>query len=90
MMIFILTGCSLHRASAPAAYVPNAPPIVQLKSADHLIIIHAGAQNPLYTVRTNSGKVLIREGTEQELQAQLPKVYKKISDVIAGVLWTGE
>ena len=41
-------------------------------------------------VRTNSGNVLFAEGTEQELQVQLPNVYKQISDVIAGVWWAGE
>ena len=90
ILLLAFTGCSIHREHSPEAYIPNVPPIVQLKSPDYLIIIHAGEDGPLYTVRSSGGKILIVEATMQELQAELPKVYKKTNDTLAAVLWAGD
>ena len=72
---------------------PN-PPIVHLAFRNYLVTIHAGAETPLYTVRTTEGTVVGSQLSEQQLAARYPEVHEQIEPAIAApnadsFLWIG-
>jgi hypothetical protein len=61
-----------------------APPIIgQLKSRHHLTLIHTSSDGPRFTVSTHDGKVVAAALTLDEIQSQLPEIYKLYKDTFA-------
>ena len=87
--VLLLTGCSTQVSPTVGHDVRQATPVVQLKTREHLVVMHTTGPNVLYTVKTLDGKMMLREVSTQELQASLPQLYEQISTLIAGYLWAG-
>jgi len=72
-----------------ASPVAGCATIGHLKTRDHWVTISAGPDGALYTIKTEDGRVLLHGATDQELQARLPDVHRRVSTGIAGCAWAG-
>ncbi len=54
------------------------PVIVYLEKRDKLVTVKAGANGPVYFVKSKDGRTLMENLTEQELQAKAPEIYQFI------------
>jgi hypothetical protein len=81
-------------ASIPAEAEDADPAIVHLAFRDYLVTIHAGADAPLYTVRTADGALVASQLSAQQLAARYPRLHEQLEPAIAApdtgtFLWMG-
>lgn len=62
----------------------EAPPVGVLKTTTHEFTLHAGPEGPLYTVRDEKGKVLVREVSGAVLAAEFPLLNEDLKGLYAG------
>ncbi len=80
--------------SLPAETEDADPAIVHLAFRDYLVTIHAGADAPLYTVRTADGTLVVSQLSAQQLAARYPRLHEQLEAAIAepdtgSFLWIG-
>ena len=61
----------------------DAPVIGYLEKRRQTITIKAGAQGPLYSVKTTEGKTLFENLTADQLRAQAPEIHELIKSAVA-------
>ena len=89
--VLLFVGCSTQELSSDGEGGAHAPPVGQLRTRDHIVILHAaGPASTTYTVKRLDGEIVLEEASDQELQARLPKLHKQITESVAGDLWAGE
>ena len=68
---------------APAAGAPDDPVIGQLKTRDHLIVIHTTPEGSLYTIKTHDGEVLVKERPLSWIALEMPELHRVLSRGVA-------
>ena len=75
----------LGESEAAVATGPSPdPPIGILKGESYEVVIHQGAEGPLYSVRGRDGKDVARKITRKELAAKFPAIDKELKGAWAG------
>jgi hypothetical protein len=80
------SGSEKNAAVKQSADLAN-PGIGQLKTKDKLITIRTGHDGPLYSVKSNDGKVLAVDITSSELSAEFPELKEVVERSLAD--WAG-
>lgn len=62
----------------------ESPVVGVLKTTTHEFTLHAGPEGPLYTVRDEKGKVLVREVSGAVLAAEFPLLNEDLKGLYAG------
>ncbi len=79
-----LSGCgergAFTRSGSPHETLPV---IVHLQTRHEVLTVLASPDGPAYTVRTREGRVLGERLSEQQLQAQLPHIYRLLKSSYA-------
>jgi hypothetical protein len=94
LLILISTGCT-DLAPAPTQEPKSTlPVIVHIKTKNEVISVLSGQTEPLYNVTTKDGKVLGQYLSAQELQENLPNIYRILKTSYADnqditVIWAG-
>lgn len=94
-LIFISSGCTNQSALAPTQE-PNGklPVIVHIKTKNEVVTVLSGQTGPLYNVTTKDGKILGQYLSAQQLQKNLPGIYRLLKTSYAdapnsAVIWAG-
>ncbi|MCY2951532.1 MAG: hypothetical protein NTU53_06090 [Planctomycetota bacterium] len=72
-------GCTTHTPPPRS----TAPVIVHLVSRHQTITIHATPTGPVYSVKDNSGAVIVAAATLDQLRRDHPAIYNEINSAIA-------
>ena len=59
------------------------PPIGQLQTSDHLVVVHSGPDGLLYSIKTHEGILLEHQKTEQWIAAEFPAIHETLVKGIA-------
>src|SRR6266700_180366 len=62
----------------------NFPVIGYIEKQDRTITIKAGAKGTIYSIKSNSGKVLCENLTLEQLRAQAPDLHEFVKSAVAG------
>ncbi len=91
----LVMGCACHHKAKPATQVAQTSPgmtedgnpvIVRVVNRHSNVTISASDRGPLYSVKTDEGKLLVANATLEELKRDHADVYRQIAPAIA----TGE
>jgi hypothetical protein len=94
-LIFISSGCTNQSALVPTQKPKSKlPVIVHIKTKNEVITVFSGQTEPLYNVTTKDGKVLGLYLSAQQLQQNLPGIYRLLKTSYAddqdfAVIWAG-
>lgn len=84
LLCLTFAGCAVHRAKTPVAVAePSGPVIVRLVGRHQSVIVTSSGQGPRYSVRDNSGKMLVANATLDQLRTDHPDVYRLVEPSIA-------
>lgn len=95
-LILIISGCANQSALAPTQEPKSKlPVIVRLKTKNEVVTILSGQTEPLYNVTTKDGKILGLYLSAQQLQENLPDIYRLLKTSYAdnhpnnAFIWAG-
>ena len=94
-LMLISSGCTNQSALAPIQKQKSKfPVIVHIKTKNEVITVLSGQTEPLYNVTTKDGKVLGLYLSAQQLQKNLPDIYRLLKTSYADnqdfeVIWAG-
>lgn len=94
-LILINSGCTNQSALAPTQKPKSKfPVIVHIKTKNEVITVLSGQTEPLYNVTTKDGTILGQYLSAQELQKNLPRIYRLLKTSYADdqdfdVIWAG-
>ncbi|NQT01160.1 MAG: hypothetical protein HQ580_03995 [Planctomycetes bacterium] len=94
-LIFISSGCTNQSALAPTQEPKGKlPVIVHIKTKNEVVTVLSGQTEPLYNVTTKDGKILGQYLSAQQLQENLPGIYRLLKTSYTGnpniaVIWAG-
>ena len=94
-LILISSGCTNQSALVPTQKQKSKfPVIVHIKTKNEVITVLSGQTEPLYNVTTKDGKVLGQYLSAQQLQKNLPDIYRLLKtsytdDEDIAVIWAG-
>ena len=72
--LFFASGCTLPQESKPSRQTSAGPVIGHLETRDKKITIRTGSDGPLYTVKSESGKILAVDLPAGELSDRFPEL----------------
>jgi hypothetical protein len=94
-LILISPGCTNQSALTPTQKQKSKfPVIVHIKTKNEVITVLSGQTEPLYNVTTKDGKILGQYLSAQQLQKNLPDIYRLLKTSYAdnqeiNVIWVG-
>jgi hypothetical protein len=92
--VFVSSGCSWHTVSLQTENTETKfPVIVYLETRGEVVAVMSGYKGTIYTVTAKDGEILGEELSEQELQAELPEIYRLVKTSYTGEegkIWAGE
>lgn len=94
-LILIISGCTNKSALAPTQEPKSKlPVIVYIKTKNEVISVLSGHTEPIYNVTTKDGKILGLYLSANELQKNLPDIYRLLKTSYAdnqdiAVIWAG-
>lgn len=79
LIVFLMALC----AAIPAIADQQATVIGQLQTRDKLIVMMLGADELLYTIKDNSGKVIVSQLTEDQIREKHLDLHVLVNELIA-------
>lgn len=79
----VATAGSALPAARPRPAAASPPLIVRLVSRNQTITVTAGPSGPLYSQTDETGHVMVKPATLQELRVQRPDLYRQVQPATA-------
>ena len=80
--LMLFSGIACHKAMGEPA--SEYPPVGVIKAAKYQVVLHAGPNGTLYTVKGRDGIVLAKTIDAKQLRAEFPLVFERLKGVWAG------